>query len=84
MTSRRSDRRSHPVHAFRVDPDWYAEHWLEETPARRPGLPVRLLVRAMGVAAMALRNLRLLARRATAPGLPPSGRSCQSMPVARG
>jgi hypothetical protein len=84
MTLRRSDRQSHPMQAFRVDPGWYAEHWLEETPARPPGLPVRLLVGAMAFAAMALRNLRHLARRTTAPALPPAGRSCQSLPLARG
>ncbi len=60
MTSRRRDCPSHPVQAFRVDPGWYARHWLEDTPPRPPGLAARLLARAIAGVGTALRSLHRL------------------------
>lgn len=59
MTNRRP---SHPVQAFRVDPGWYAAYWLEEAPARPPGLGARGFA-SVARAAGALRRLCGIARR---------------------
>ena len=72
MASRPSDGPRHPVQAFRVDPGWYARHWLEPEPARPPGPADRILAKAWTALRVALQSARNTTRRIGA--APPAGR----------